>query len=572
MKKIKKSHFSFIIQIIFFISIFNSIYAKNFEKNYDANSFSNYFSGILSLNEKKYENSYKYLKTLKGLEKKHFRFSTAYQESLISLDRFDEAFSYAKKLERQKIDAYETNLIIGVYYLKNNKFELAKKYFKKYNKLNAGVFSEYLNNWLLFPEISIQDAIKITRNTSKKFNLKSGNQLEKIQNVFIHCYFDSPNTENIFKNTIINDNEDYSRYYFFHSNYYFIKNDILKAKKIINSALKLHPEKVILNQMHEELKSKNKTKLSNQFNCENLSNVVAEIFYIISNILSSQQSYSNSNLYLNLATYLNPNFISYDALKAENFFETKNYKKAKKIYQYVKSKEYAYGWYASKIIASIQDIQNKKSNSLKFLQNEFKEMRNPNIYQTLDYANFLKNKKKYKEAISYYSTILDLISKKDKLYPEVTQGRGEAFERLGEWEKAEKDLLSSLESSPDQAYVINYLAYTWIEKGINLDKSLEMLKKANQLKENDGYIIDSLGWAFFKLKRYKEAKDYLQLAVSRMPSDPVINDHYGDSLWMNNQSLQARYYWKYVLNLEKTEPELKELIKKKLTNGLKFDS
>ena len=91
MKKIKKSHFSFIIQIIFFISIFNSIYAKNFEKNYDANSFSNYFSGILSLNEKKYENSYKYLKTLKGLEKKHFRFSTAYQESLISLDRFDEA-------------------------------------------------------------------------------------------------------------------------------------------------------------------------------------------------------------------------------------------------------------------------------------------------------------------------------------------------------------------------------------------------------------------------------------------------------------------------------------------------
>ena len=145
------------------------------------------------------------------------------------------------------------------------------------------------------------------------------------------------------------------------------------------------------------LKSKNKTKLSNQFNCENLSNVVAEIFYIISNILSSQQSYSNSNLYLNLATYLNPNFISYDALKAENCFETKNYKKAKKIYQYVKSKEYAYGWYASKIIASIQDIQNKKSNSLKFLQNEFKEMRNPNVYQTLDYANFLKKKRNIKK-------------------------------------------------------------------------------------------------------------------------------------------------------------------------------
>ena len=123
MKKIKKSHFSFIIQILFFISIFNSIYAKNFDKNYDANRFSNYFSGILSLQEKKYENSYKYLKSLKGLEKEHFQFSTLYQESLISLDRFEEAFVYAKKLEKQKIDAYETNLIIGVYYLKNNKIE-----------------------------------------------------------------------------------------------------------------------------------------------------------------------------------------------------------------------------------------------------------------------------------------------------------------------------------------------------------------------------------------------------------------------------------------------------------------
>ena len=95
-----------------------------------------------------------------------------------------------------------------------------------------------------------------------------------------------------------------------------------------------------------------------------------------------------------------------------------------------------------------------------------------------------------------------------------------------------------------------------------------MLRKANELRKNDGYIVDSLGWALFKLKKYKEAKDYLQLAVIKMPSDPIINDHFGDSLWMNNQTIQARYYWNYVLKLEKTDKKLKESIRKKLTEGL----
>ena len=122
---------------------------------------------------------------------------------------------------------------------------------------------------------------------------------------------------------------------------------------------------------------------------------------------------------------------------------------------------------------------------------------------------------------------------------------------------------------PDQAYVINYLAYTWIEQGIKLDESLKMLKQADQLMKDDGYITDSLGWAFFKLRKYEEAKAYLQKAVQLMPSDPIINDHYGDSLWMNGKKIQARYYWKYVLKLKKTEENLKKNILKKINSGLK---
>ena len=95
-----------------------------------------------------------------------------------------------------------------------------------------------------------------------------------------------------------------------------------------------------------------------------------------------------------------------------------------------------------------------------------------------------------------------------------------------------------------------------------------MLKRANRLKENDGYIIDSLGWAHYVNKNYVDAKRFLQRAVELMPLDPVINDHYADALWMLNKNIQARYLWKYVLNLDETEPKLKENVSKKLIFGI----
>ena len=205
---------------------------------------------------------------------------------------------------------------------------------------------------------------------------------------------------------------------------------------------------------------------------------------------------------------------------------------------------------------------------MNLLSKAYDKLPNKGVYETFDYAEFLKNNEDFLNSVNYYTQILNQIEPHHPLYAEVTDGRGVAYERLGEWEKAEKDLLASLKVSPNQAYVINYLAYSWIEQGIKIKKSLEMLEKANELKANDPYIIDSLGWALFKLKRYQESKEYLQLAVRLMPADPIVNDHYGDVLWKNGYEIQARYYWKYVLNLEKTEKDLKEKVEKKLIKGL----
>ena len=212
--------------------------------------------------------------------------------------------------------------------------------------------------------------------------------------------------------------------------------------------------------------------------------------------------------------------------------------------------------------------ENKDEKALKLIKNTFEKLSKKDIYETYDFARFLKNNDKFEESIKVYTNIINKISETHPLYPDVKDGRGVAYERIGEWKKAEKDLLASLKVSPNQAYVINYLAYSWIEQGVKIEKSLKMLEKANDLKANDPYIIDSLGWALFKLKRYKDAKLQLQSAVELMPADPVVNDHYGDALWMNGEKIQARYFWNYVLSLEDVEDEMKQSVENKLTSGL----
>ena len=350
-------------------------------------------------------------------------------------------------------------------------------------------------------------------------------------------------------------------------NYLIKKNLSSKAKIVLNEKLKNVPRNLVLNQLKLDIFSGKKNFLFNSFDCKNISNIIAEVFYITANALSTQSIYSLSNFYINLSKYLNQNFISYNTLLAENMVMTGDYEKAKLIYKLLSKSGEIYNWHSTKQLALIELEQDKKNNAERVMENGYIKLKKPNIYQTYDLANFFKNNQKFNQSIKYYSKVINKISESHELYPKAKDGRGISYERVGEWQKAEKDFLDSLRAKPNQAYVINYLAYTWIEKGIKIEKSLKMLEEANRLKKNDGYITDSLGWALYKLEEYKDAKRYLQKAVQLMPSDPIVNDHFGDVLWKTGKKIQARYYWDYVLNLEETEDDLKKKIKKKMLNG-----
>ena len=552
-----------IVQIFFVIIFLSTFPAKSLDKFDKADKVSNYFLGILLLNNNQYEDSQKYFNKLDGLENSHIDYSVKYLYSLINSGNLNGAFNYSKKLEKKNLDSFESYLISGVFYLKNSKTELAKKYFlKAKNKSPGSILNNYVSNSLY--NWSNLSNIEQATNDLKKLDERFKN-LKKIQNVFLNCYFDSPNTGNLFTKITSNEKTDFSRYNYFYASFELSTGKINNAKEIINSALKIYPRNLLLNQYKIDL---NKKKNSSLFNCKKREHIAAEILYITANALSSQSVFTLSNFYLNLAKYLNEDFLSFNTLLAENFYKVDNYKKAKKVYTDLSKYGEAYNWYSSKQIAKIFIKENNRDGALKLLKNSYNNLINKEIYETFDYAEFLKNNEKFKESINFYTKIINQITKKHPLYTEATDGRGVAYERIGKWIKAEKDLLASLEVDPDQAYVINYLAYTWIEQGTNIKKSLTMLEQANKLRSNDPYITDSLGWALFKLKRYKEAKNYLQLAVKLLPADPIVNDHYGDALWKNGEKIQARYYWNYVLNLEKTEDKQKKIIEKKLIKGL----
>lgn len=564
-----KAQFKYLIYLLLLLNIVNFAHTKDIDKFLNENDITNYFSGIVAINENQYQDSYYYLKDLNNLEQSHYNYSQYFQYSLITLKKFREAVNYSKKLEENKIDNFESNLISAVYYLKNQDQAKSTYYIEQLiDKSQPGTIqnlvSSSLNSWVNIknqpnPESSLQLLDSIPRNFEN---------LKKIQKAFVYCYFDSNKTGNVFRELFANPNIDFSRYIFFYVNYLLNKEDAKEeAQNILQDSLKQYPKNLILNQLNVDIEQNRKT--NNQFDCSEPNQVIAEMLYVVANALAAQSNYVASNFYLNLANYLNPNFQSYTTLYAENFYNIEEFDKAKELYMEIQKQGSVYSWHANKQIAFILIKQGNKQVAVEYLKDKYQKIKSPSLYEIFDFAEFLKNNENYDDSIKYYSQLLSLIDKKHNLYAQVLDGRGIAYERTNQWDKAEVDLLGSLESSPNDAYVINYLAYSWIEKGKNIEKALTMLRKANELRPNDGYIIDSLGWALFKLKRFKEAKNYLELAVQYMASDPVVNDHYADSLWMNNQSLQARYYWNYVLKLEKTEDKLKEEIKQKLLFGLK---
>lgn len=175
--------------------------------------------------------------------------------------------------------------------------------------------------------------------------------------------------------------------------------------------------------------------------------------------------------------------------------------------------------------------------------------------------------KNFADAAKIYDAAVDEIKTPERKDWPVFYQRGIAYERLKEWDKAEPNFRQALELYPDQPQVLNYLGYSWVDRGENLEEALGMIKKAVELRPQDGYIVDSLGWAYYMLGRYDEAVVELEKAVKLRPEDPTINDHMGDAYWRVGRLLEATFQWNHAI-AGKPEPEDLVKIEEKLKKGL----
>lgn len=175
--------------------------------------------------------------------------------------------------------------------------------------------------------------------------------------------------------------------------------------------------------------------------------------------------------------------------------------------------------------------------------------------------------KKFKEAAEAYTKVVEATPNPAPSDWALFYYRGICYERTKEWPKAEADFKKALALNPDEAHVLNYLGYSWIDMGMNLDEGLRLVQRAVELRPDDGYIVDSLGWAYYRLQRYEDAVRELEKAVLLKPEDPVINDHLGDAYWKVGRKLEATFQWKHAIDL-KPEPEALPAILKKLSDGL----
>ena len=558
--------FDKIIKIILIIFLYQTpLYSKNTNfDNFNSKNFSDYFSGIVAFENKHNSDSLKFFESSKILLKQHNLFLKRYITTLVLENKIPKAINVVKNnLRGSNTDFFDAYLLLIIDSFKSNNFDQVELYlekaaiFSQNDRFNAAIIETLKQYNFVFKEKKLID------------NKKNFGTLSVIAETFQRCYLDDTKTENYFMNLINKNDADYSRYIYFYITYLIQKKRITEAKTISNNINYINST-LLLSQGKSWIDKENFQKFTQVFSCQNHNHILSEFLFLISNLYSSEDTFERSNFYLYLSNFLNSKFIYNLSLVVENYYLNKDYEKAKKILKNFKKEDNFYYWSRKKKEAQIILAQRNKKDSLKFIISEYEKIEKPNNKMIFDLANFYKRSKDYKTAIKYYSKVIENLDENSEIKSDILYRRGGSYERSGDYLNADKDLIESLNINPDDAYVLNYLAYSWLERDYKIEEAMDMLKTAYAAESEDPYIIDSIGWAYYLINDYQEAEKYLKRAVEMMPYDPIVNDHYGDILWKLNRKIQARYFWKNVLEMEDVEEEMIRNINKKLIEGPKI--
>ena len=530
---------------------------------FNSKNLSKYFSGIVAFENKNNSKALDFFKSSKILINQHDPYLERFVMSLVLEDKVVQAINIIKTNgKKSNSDFFEAYILLALDSLKKNNINKAAKILAEVpESLQKDRFNFIILN-------SLKQYVDVFNSKKIKKGIQNFGNLSFVTETFQRCYLDDENTGSFFSRLINNPQADYSRYIYFYLTYLIEKNQIEEAK-IITDELDYINTTLLLSQGKSWIERNEYKEFGKVFSCSNHNDILGEFLFLISNLYSSQNEFEKSNFYLSLSNYLNPKFVFNLSLVAQNFFLNENYKKSMKVLKNFDKKQDFYYWYRSKKEAQIITKTSNPKEALNYITSKFGKIKSPNDKFIFDIANFYKNAKEYNKAIKYYSLIINSLDDDSEVKADLLYRRGGSFERLKDYSSADRDLQHSLKIAPNDAYVLNYLAYSWLERDYRINEAIEMLEKAYEKENNDPYIIDSMGWAYYLIDDFIKAEKFLKRAVGLMPNDPIVNDHYGDTLWKLDRKIQARYFWSMVLKMKDAEQELIDQIQNKLIDGPK---
>ncbi|MGH6981032.1 MAG: tetratricopeptide repeat protein [Stellaceae bacterium] len=291
----------------------------------------------------------------------------------------------------------------------------------------------------------------------------------------------------------------------------------------------------------------------------------AEALFDLASILNARETLDLALIHARFALYLKPDFPIAQLLLAELEEQLGHHEQALAFYRAI-DRASPLSWSGRLREAAMLDELGRTDEAVALLR-ELAGERPQDRQAVIELGDILRSHDRFGEAVVAYDDAFARIGKNATRDWRLYYSRGIALERSRQWPRAEVDLRHALELEPQQPLVLNYLGYSWVDQGVHLDEALKMVERAVALRPGDGYIVDSLGWAYFRLGNYAKATENLERAIEMVPEDPTINDHLGDAYWRSGRRLEARFQWNRALQFKPEQAEIGK-IETKLQHGL----
>ena len=291
----------------------------------------------------------------------------------------------------------------------------------------------------------------------------------------------------------------------------------------------------------------------------------AEALYGIGDLIRGRGGEDLALIYLQLALYLQPTHPMALLSLADLYDTLKKPELAIQVYERIPQSSPVYRSGQIELALDLDALD--KTDEAKTRLNHILADRPKDTEALMALGNIERERKDFAGCAQTYGKAIDTLPNPDKSNWVMFYFRGICYERSDQWPKAEADMKKALALFPDQPLVLNYLGYSWVDKGVHLDEGMDMIRRAVEQRPDDGYIVDSLGWAYFKTGNFDEAVKNLERAVLLKPDDPTINDHLGDAYWRVGRTLEAHFQWSQAKDF-KPDPDELAALDKKLKDGL----